>query len=115
MKHTLAQRTRMLFMAIFMVIIGMSAGQAHAQKITNPLKANSIPELAGLIINVVLGLTGSVALIMFIYGGLLWMLSGGNADRVKQGRDTFIWSILGLVVIFSSYILVKFIFDTFAK
>jgi len=66
-------------------------------------------KLIGTIINAVLGVVGSLALLMFIYGGLTWMTSGGSAEKVKKGRDIIIWSAIGLAIIFMSYGLVRFI------
>jgi hypothetical protein len=70
-----------------------------------------IAVLAGRIINAILGIVGSLALIMFIYGGLVWMTAGGNEQRVKKGRDILSWAVLGLVVIFASYAILKLIFQ----
>lgn len=77
--------------------------------LTNPLTATT-PE--GLIRNVltgILGIVGSLALLMFVYGGFTWMLAAGNAENVKRGRDILVWATIGLVVIFSSYALIGFI------
>lgn len=65
--------------------------------------------MIGTIIKAVLGVVGSLALVMFIYGGLLWMTAAGNTERVEKGKKTIVWAVLGLVVIFTSYALVKFI------
>lgn len=81
----------------------------------NPLGVTDPNILIGRIIKQVLGFVGTIALVMFIYGGLMWMLSMGDAGRVKKGRDTFIWATLGLIVVFSSYLIVNFIFDFIAK
>jgi len=70
---------------------------------------NNIQTLIGTIIKAVLGVVGSLALVMFIYGGLLWMTAAGNTERVEKGKKTIVWAVLGLVVIFTSYALVKFI------
>ena len=70
---------------------------------------NGIQNLIGTIIKAVLGVVGSLALVMFIYGGLLWMTAAGNTERVEKGKKTIVWAVLGLVVIFTSYALVKFI------
>lgn len=75
--------------------------------LANPLSANTPQELIGQIINSVLGVVGSLALLMFVYGGLTWMTSSGNQEKVKKGRDILIWSAIGLVIIFSSYGLVR--------
>ena len=65
--------------------------------------------LIGRVIQVVLSLVGSIALVLFIYGGLSWMLAAGNTEAIKRGRDTLVWASLGLLVIFSSYTIVNFI------
>ncbi len=74
----------------------------------NPLGETKTPQLLiAKIINSVLGVVGSIALLMFIYGGLTWMISGGSAEKIKKGRDIIIWSAIGLVIIFASYGLVR--------
>lgn len=65
--------------------------------------------LIGNILNYVLGMLGVLALVMFVYGGLMWMTSGGASEKIKKGKDTIVWSILGLALIFFSYALLDFI------
>lgn len=76
----------------------------------NPLGIVDVRVLIGRIIQSLLGLVGSLALVMFIYGGFLWMFSGGNQDRVKKGKDVLTWATLGLAIIFTSYAILKFVF-----
>lgn len=59
-------------------------------------------------IKTVLGIIGSVALAVFIYGGFLWLTSGGNETRIKKGKDVILWATLGLVIIFAAYAIVGF-------
>jgi len=47
---------------------------------------------------------------MFVYGGLIWLTSGGTPDKIKKGMDVLLWAAIGLVVIFASYTLVDFVF-----
>jgi len=78
-------------------------------QLTNPLGEDiDTPQaLIGRVINSILGVVGSLALLMFVYGGLTWMTSSGNSEKVKKGRDILIWSAIGLVIIFASYGLVR--------
>ena len=86
---------------------------ADTVNLVNPLGKIRTPQaLIGRIINAVMGLIGSVALLMFIYGGFTWLVSGGNSEKVKQGKDILIWSAIGLVIIFSSYALVNFVISS---
>ncbi len=75
----------------------------------NPLNTADIPSLAGNIIKVILGFVGSVALLMFIWGGFKWLTAAGNPEKIKQGRSTLTWAAVGLAFIFSSYIIANFV------
>ena len=46
-----------------------------------------------------LGFLGVLCVIMVIYGGLVWLTSQGNSDKIKKGRDILIWSAIGAIVI----------------
>jgi len=94
------------------------SGPPTAQKLINPLGGTneapggvtSVPALIANIIKTILGVVGAVALFMFVWGGFGWLTSGGNPDKVKQGRDTLVWATIGLLVIFASYTLVDVVF-----
>ncbi|MBI1912128.1 MAG: hypothetical protein HYS21_09010 [Deltaproteobacteria bacterium] len=77
----------------------------------NPLNTDSPQKLIGQIIKGFLGIVGSVALAMFIYGGFTWMLSAGNSTQVEKGKNILIWATIGLVFIFSAYAVLQFIFQ----
>jgi hypothetical protein len=82
----------------------------------NPISGvNNIPQFIGKIINAILGIVGSLALIMFIYGGLIWMTAAGNGDKIEKGRNILVWATIGLVVIFASYSLTSFIIKSVTK
>jgi hypothetical protein len=87
----------------------------HAETTTvtlyNPLGEDDVRVIIGRVIKGILGIIGSLAFLMFIYGGLMWMTSAGNADRVKKGQTILIWTVLGLGVIFSSYAAVNAILN----
>ncbi|OGF25320.1 hypothetical protein A2331_03840 [Candidatus Falkowbacteria bacterium RIFOXYB2_FULL_34_18] len=76
----------------------------------DPLNGVSLQILIGRIIYAVLGIIGSLFLVMFIYGGVTWMMSSGSNEKVQKGKDILIWATIGLVVIFASYSIVRFIF-----
>lgn len=83
--------------------------QDKTVSLTNPIGSSDVPTLIGKIISAVLGVIGSLALLMVIYGGFTWMLAAGSSEKIKKGRDIIVWAILGLVVIFTSYALVRFV------
>lgn len=81
----------------------------------NPIGESDPRIIVGNVIKVVLGLVGSLALVLFIYGGVVMMTSAGNSDRVATGRNTLVWATIGLLVIFSSYTIVGFIIRSIPK
>ena len=97
------------FFVSYSPTIKASGNDAPVATLTNPLgKTTDVPTIIGNVIKGVIGIVGSLALLMFVYGGLLWMTSMGNQEKVDQGRKILIWATAGLVVIFSSYVLVSF-------
>ncbi len=60
-------------------------------------------------VQLIFGLAGSLALLFFIYGGIMWVISGGNPDRVKKGLDAIKNAVIGLVIIFTSYMIINFV------
>jgi hypothetical protein len=79
----------------------------------NPLKGledpKDLPNFIGGIIKTVLGVTGAIALVMFIYGGMTLLTSAGVDTAIRKGKDIIIWASIGIVMIFSSYIILNFI------
>ncbi len=93
---------------------GNSGCSGGTCKLENPLPGVNSPEaLIGKVIKAIMGIVGSIALVMFIYGGFVWMMAGGNAQAVDKGKSILMWAAVGLIVIFSSYALVQFVFKDF--
>ncbi len=79
----------------------------------NHLQAGSLSGLIGLIIRGALGIIGTIALLIFIYGGVLWMTARGNSSQIEKAMQTILWGGLGVVVMLSSYAIVDYIFKAF--
>ncbi len=54
---------------------------------------------------------GSFAFVFFIYGGITMILSFGNAEKTKKGRDILVAAVIGLIIVFSAYLLIDFVLD----
>ncbi|HPV70514.1 MAG TPA: pilin, partial [Candidatus Magasanikbacteria bacterium] len=46
---------------------------------------------------------GVIALALVIFGGFIYLTSGGNAQRAKQGKDRITQALFGLILLLSSY------------
>lgn len=101
---------------------GTPTPPSGSQPLTNPLSGvckdaqgqQCIQLILGNIIKTALGVVGSIALLMAVYGGFLWLTSMGNESKVETGKKTLIWSVLGLALIFGAYAITTFIFQALA-
>lgn len=69
----------------------------------NPKGITDLRIIAGNLIAKALTVMGSITFVVFVVGGLMWVTSAGNAERVKKGTTTMIYAVIGVFVIFSSY------------
>jgi Type IV secretion system pilin len=99
---------------------GSGSGSTSTTALTNPIGTKicaatesgqqCIQHVLGSVIKTAMGIVGSIALLMAVWGGFLWLTSMGNESRVETGKKTLIWAILGLVLIFGAYALTTYIF-----
>lgn len=53
-----------------------------------------------------------VTLLFLIYGGFLYIFSGGDEERAEKARGTIFNALIGLVIIILSYVVVSFVVNT---
>ena len=61
------------------------------------------------ITNTVLYIVGIVAVIMLIVGGIKYVISGGDAKKVTDAKNTVLYAIIGLVIAFLAFAIVNFV------
>ncbi len=61
------------------------------------------------ITNTILYIVGIVAVIMLIIGGVKYVISGGDAKKVTDAKNTVLYAIIGLVIAFLAYAIVNFV------
>ena len=60
-------------------------------------------------INLMLFVVGILAIFMLIFGGIRYVISGGDAGRVKDAKNTILYAIIGLVVAILGYAIVQWV------
>ncbi len=74
-------------------------------------EVTSVNVAIGNIIGVALAFSGILFFVLALYGGITWMTAAGNQENVKKGLKILLSAIFGLIVILSSFALVRLIFD----
>ena len=98
---------------------GFAFAQNQAQKkdppvLTNPLGETDPRLIIANLITAILSISGSLALLMFVYGGFLWMSSAGNPNQIDRGKKILLWATLGVVIIASAFAIVTALFTGLA-
>lgn len=50
------------------------------------------------ILNGVVGLLAVVCVVVVVIGGVNYMTAAGDSNKVKKGRDTILYAIIGLII-----------------
>lgn len=54
---------------------------------------------------------GALSGIFLIYGGMLFVLSSGNPDKVKKAKNTVLFSLIGLALAISANVIINVIIN----
>ena len=105
-----------IFISLFFVIvIVISHSSASAQGLDLPSVASlpdrPLPDLLVGIINGFLGLLGVIALGVLIYGGYVWMTSGGISQRIALAKRILLSAVIGFIIILTSWAIVNYIIN----
>lgn len=65
------------------------------------------------IVNTLLFAIGTVSVIMIIAGGFRYTISNGDSGKVKQAKDTILYSVVGLIIALSAFAIVRFVATNF--
>lgn len=61
------------------------------------------------ITNTALFLIGALSVVMLIYGGIRYTLSGGDSTAVTNAKNTILYSIVGIIVAILAFAVVQFV------
>lgn len=65
--------------------------------------------------NIALGIIGALSVIMLVWGGLRYILSGGDSKKVTDAKNTILYAIIGLIISVLAYAIVNFVLNTLSS
>ncbi|MDO8261364.1 MAG: hypothetical protein Q7T50_07810, partial [Candidatus Magasanikbacteria bacterium] len=68
-------------------------------------------EMAGSVINIVLGFLGVIAVLIILLGGFKWMTAGGNEDGIGEAKQMIGAGVIGLVIILAAFGIAQFVIN----
>jgi hypothetical protein len=66
--------------------------------VPEPGQGFSITILMSGIVTIVWVFFTGLAVIMFIFAGMMFLTSGGDPGKIKSARDAFLWGVVGIIV-----------------
>jgi hypothetical protein len=123
-KQTLKKGTKFLKQALIVMgltVVGLmlfSFIPVHAQGLINPGDVpgkiatatggqGSFRQLVLTILNFFLGFLGLLAVVMIIYGGILYVSAAGAQEKIDKGKKIIMYAIVGIVIILLSFAIVN--------
>jgi hypothetical protein len=73
-----------------------------------PPSLNCMMQVFGNIANLIIGVTGSIALLMFVWGGFLMITAAGAEDKIKKGKEVLKTALIGIAIIMLSGYVVNY-------
>ena len=67
----------------------------------------------GSLITIIFVIATILALIYLIYGGIKWVLSGGDKTKVDAARSSIVAAIVGLIIVFLAYFILNVVVGLF--
>ncbi|MDD5145434.1 MAG: pilin [Candidatus Pacebacteria bacterium] len=55
----------------------------------------------------IIGISGIAAFVMITWGGIEWLVSSGSPSRIGDAKDKIYSALLGLLIIFTSWLILK--------
>ena len=71
--------------------------------------ANGDSSIARRAINIMLFGVGVLSVVMLIFGGFRYVISGGKKESVTNAKNTILYAIIGLLVAVFAYAIINFI------
>lgn len=125
----LTSRTKIIFCILTLLIVSVFGLKTQAQTntvIPNPVWGNvepsAIQNVLGLgaqdpritaakMIRALLGFLGIIAVVLILYAGFTWMMSGGNEEKISRAKAILKNAAIGLIIILASFGIVSFILN----
>ena len=80
----------------------------------SPVEGELIDWIHG-VLNLVIGLTGLIAVGFLIYSGVQYIMSAGDEGKVEKASKGIMYAVVGLVICFIAVLVVNFVINRVIK
>jgi len=105
-----------ILLIAFILLPALSLASQHGLELNYPKfggieinRTTNINELVAWLYYAIIGIAGLAAFLMIVSGGFQYLTSTGNPTVISEGKERIISAILGLILIFASYMILQVI------
>jgi hypothetical protein len=94
--------------AVFAALAPVGSDVSDISNVNNrfaPLMTYTPSMFLRTILNIMLGIAGVASFIFLLWGGLQWILAGGDKEGTEKARKKITAALIGLAIVFSAYAL----------
>ncbi|MCK5413514.1 MAG: hypothetical protein KAI57_04040 [Candidatus Pacebacteria bacterium] len=91
------------FASLSLFVVTKKVSAVTVVNVTNPIQTSDFSVLVGNVLQWVLGVAGSISLLMLIAGGIMYITSAGDEQKIATSKKLITWTIFGLIVVLASY------------
>lgn len=102
--------TTVLFPRLYVKAALLDSTSSDCRKMGN-CEVNDFVNMFSGIYELILGIVGSLTLLMVVIGGVMFLISGGSQERIARGKKIITSAFIGLAIVFASYIIITYVLE----
>jgi hypothetical protein len=91
---------------------GQTVGSGVSVTVTNPLGVSSFCGLIQALLTGAIQIGIPIAVLFIVYAGFKFVLARGNSEKLKEARQNFLWTIIGIGIFLGAWLLANVIANT---
>ena len=91
-------KNKIIFLLASVVVLSLATSSLAQVTLPNPLSTDSFQELIYRIIYYISSIVGGLAIIVFIWAGILFLTSGGSEAQLSRAKKALLYAAIGLAI-----------------
>lgn len=100
-------KTTFFCFLLFLFFFSLSVRATSLDQFLNPSGTTTLPEFLSSFYTFSIAISGIVAVLMIIVGGIYFIYSGAMPDKEREGKDMILGALWGLILLLGSYFILK--------
>lgn len=104
---------RTITISIFSLGFFLPAVAGAQTTIENPLRADTLQEFLGELVQAIVYLSVPVIVFFIIYAGFMFVTSGGDTKKIETAKKTALYTMIGAAIILGASLIASILEGTF--